>query len=175
MIIKATYQRSKTTLFILIFLLLFSPLTSLHAEDPAGETDKILTAAESHFTMLKERQYRDIWKGLTAKTQESITENVIKESAKKGHVLTKEQTRNDFTTGGPLSKAYWDAYLSTFNPDMVLKQSVWKMGIIKKDYAEVILQFKKADNPAILQMKKEGGAWKVGLEETFGILRWVIR
>jgi len=161
-------------LFLTLFLI-SSPCPSTHAQGPAGEADKILSAAETHFTLLKERRYREIWAGLTAKTQESITERVIKESAKRGASLTNKQTLSDFTAGGPLSKAYWDAYASTFNPDMALQESTWKMGTIKKDYAEVSIQHKKAEKPAILQMKKEGGAWKVGLEETFGVLRWVVR
>ena len=161
-------------LFVALLALLFHPLDN-DAQGPAGETDNILAAAELHFTQLKAKQYPGIWQTLTAKTQENIMDSVIKASAKQGQRLTTEQVRNDFTVGGPLSKAYWDAYLTTFNPDMVLKESSWTMGKIKKDYAEVIIQHKKAERPAIIQMKKENGAWRVGLEETFGILRWLIK
>lgn len=175
MVKKTIFQKIQYLLILITFIVIISPCSTLHAQGQAGEADQILTAAESHFTLLKERQYREIWMGLTTKTQESITERVIKESAKRGQPLTKEQTLTDFAGGGALSKAYWDAYVSTFNPDMALKESAWKLGTIKKDYAEVILQHKKAEKPAVLQLKKEGGTWKVGLEETFGILRWVIK
>jgi hypothetical protein len=140
-----------------------------------GETDQVLSAAESLFKAMKAKQYKDIWPLLTLKTQDNISDNVIKASSKEGHQLTKEQVKTDFSAGGPLAKAYWDAYMETFNPDMVLQQSTWKMGKIKKNEAEILIQYRKAEKPAIIQMNKENGTWKTGLEETFGVLKWILR
>ena len=45
------------------------------------------------------------------------------------------------------------------------------MGQVKNDRAEVIIRYKRSERPAIIQMFREDGVWKVGLEETFGILK----
>jgi hypothetical protein len=50
---------------------------------------------------------------------------------------------------------------------MVLEQSRWEMGFIKKNEAEIILMYKKSDRPTRLKMFKENDVWKVGLVETF--------
>jgi hypothetical protein len=54
---------------------------------------------------------------------------------------------------------------------MVLEECDWKMGNIKKSEAEIVLQYKKSDKPAILKMYKENDEWKVGLEESFRVLK----
>ena len=53
----------------------------------------------------------------------------------------------------------------------MLEQSTWEMGPIGKQQAEIILQYKKAEQPARLKMFKEENQWKVGLIETFGTER----
>jgi hypothetical protein len=42
------------------------------------------------------------------------------------------------------------------------------MGKINKDTAEIYVQNKKSELPAILKMFKEDDVWKLGLEESFG-------
>ena len=80
---------------------------------------------------------------------------------------SKEQIKDNFKTGGTIAQAYWNSYLDAFNPDMVLEQSRWEMGKVGKDRAQINIIYKKAERPAVIQMLKEEGAWRVGLAETF--------
>jgi hypothetical protein len=47
------------------------------------------------------------------------------------------------------------------------------MGEIEKDKAEIILQYRKSEKPAILKMFKEDNEWKVGLDESFGARKFL--
>jgi len=40
-------------------------------------------------------------------------------------------------------------------------------GYSVKKYAEIVIKYKKSENPFHLKMYKEDGIWKVGLVETF--------
>jgi len=135
--------------------------------------EEVLGAAESVFKLMKARDYPALWQGLTMETRSEIVASVQKASKKTGQEYTAEQLAQDFATGGPQAKAYWEAYLNVFNPDMVLEDCKWSMGPIEKNVAAVIVQFKKSDKPAILILKKEGGAWRLGLDETFGARKWL--
>jgi len=135
--------------------------------------EEILGAAESVFKFMKVRDYPAIWQGLTMETRNEIVASVRKAAKKSGHEYTAEQLVQDFATGGPQAKAYWEAYLNVFNPDMVLDDCKWSMGPIEKNVAAVLVQYKKSDKPAILILKKEGGAWRLGLDETFGARKWL--
>ena len=105
---------------------------------------------------------------LSVKSKAAIAGDVTKRAA---DTYSKEQIETDFSIGGLIAKSYWDEYLFYFDPDMVLEQSRWEMGPIGKQQAEIILQYKKAEQPARLKMFKEENQWKVGLIETFGIER----
>lgn len=139
------------------------------------EENQIISAAESLFVAMKGKNYPEIWRLITRKSQEEISSNIVKAARKQGEELNHVQVAKDFAEGGPIARAYWNAYLDAFNPDLVLKECSWRMGEVKKKEAIIILQHKKAERPALLQMKKEDNVWKVGLEETFGILRWLIK
>lgn len=158
---------------ITVFVVLFVPVTGL--SQTAGESESIILSAENLFSAMKAKNYTEIWRYLTQKSQKEICENVIKAATKQKEKLTFEQVLNDFSQGGVLAQAYWNAYLDVFNPDMVLKESTWKLEEVGKKEATIALQHKKAERPARLQMKKEDGLWKVGLEESFGILRWLVK
>ena len=132
------------------------------------EADRILEAAEASFKAMKQKNYAAIWNSLSANSQAIIVGDVVKRAA---HAYTKEQVQTDFSVGGLIAKSYWDEYLFYFDPDTVLEQSVWELGPIGKQQAEVILQYKKAEQPARLKMFKERDLWKVGLIETFGTER----
>jgi len=138
---------------------------------PAAE--EVLGAAESVFKFMKDKDYPAIWQGLTMETRNEIVASVRKAAKKTGQEYTAEQLVQDFAIGGPQAKAYWEAYLNVFNPDMVLEDCKWSMGPIEKNVAAVIVQYKKSDKPAILILKKEGGAWRLGLDETFGARKWL--
>jgi len=128
----------------------------------------VLTSAESLFKAMKSRDYVRTWEHLSAKSKETIVEDTYKELVKANvSGSTKERLAGDFLSGDIHSRAYWHAFLVNFDPDAVLEQSRWEMGEIKKDRADVIITHKKSENPAVLQMFRESGAWKVGLVETF--------
>ena len=131
------------------------------------ELNAVLTAAESFFVKLEAREYQTLWGLLTEKSQETIADDTYKSLAKTGLTHSREEISADFSRGGPVSESYWQGYLSVFDPELVLRQSTWRMGVLKKDRAEINLLYKKSERPALLKMFKEKGLWKVGLVETF--------
>ncbi len=157
---------TRTTIAGLIALLLIVAI-SVSAQT-GEETDKILQTAESCFKAMKQKDYVGIWNTLSTKSKTAIAGDVFKRAA---GTYSKEQVETDFSIGGLIARSYWDEYLFYFDPDTVLKDSKWDMGPIGRDQAEIILQYKKAEQPARLKMFKEQGLWKVGLIETFGMER----
>jgi hypothetical protein len=159
-------------LFFLLLILLF-PLTSESTANLEKEHDHILTSAESLFKMMKERNIERIWFYLSKKSRSSIIEDTYKAMVNhekgRGNELgfSKEEIDRDFTNGGAIAKVYWKSYLENFDPDLVLEQSRWAMGKVSKDRAQINVTYKKAERPAIIQMYKEAGRWRVGLTETF--------
>ena len=137
------------------------------------EINAVYTAAESVFKAMKDRNYPAIWQFLSEKTKKSTIEAVYKSSRKANIDVEREKIAADFAAGGELAKAYWNSYLDVFDPKMILEDSKWDMGAIKKDSAEINILYKKSKNPAILQLYKEDNAWKVGMEETFGTRNWL--
>lgn len=137
------------------------------------EINAVFTSAESVFKAMKARNYPVIWQFLSAKTKKSTVEAVYKSSRKANIDLERERIGADFAAGGELAKAYWDSYLSVFDPKMVLEESKWDLGIIKKDTAEINILYKKSKKPAVLLLYKEDNIWKVGMEETFGTRNWI--
>lgn len=128
----------------------------------------ILSVAEALFQTLKSRDYPATWRVLTAKSHERIiseTDEAIRKSG--GQPVPKEQVREDFATGGPISREYWEGFLRRFDPDEALEKSRWQMGAWEKDRAEVLITRQGADRPAVLRMFREGDGWKAGLVETF--------
>lgn len=156
-------------LFLIFVTVIFNSLsfTQSCAQALDEESSKIVESAEKFFTSLKNRDYLSAWSLLTNKSKETIVNDVYKELHKSNSSYSKEQIREDFNNNGVLSKDYWNAFLVYFNPDMVLNHCKWEMGKIKKETAEIILRYKKSDNPAILKMYKENDQWKVGLVESF--------
>lgn len=142
------------------------PAGPLAAEKDAG-AGAVLDAAETVFQNMQKRDYPALWTGLSAKTRQSIVASVQKAESKSGRNHSEAEVRKDFETGGPLAREYWDAYLVQFDPKTVLDESRWTMGEIKKDRAEIILRYKKSEHDAVLQLFREGGAWRLGLDETF--------
>jgi hypothetical protein len=153
---------------LLAFVLLVCLGSSLPAADVKGaDTGEILSAAESVFQNMKKGDYPALWSGLTAETQRSIIRNTGKALEKAGLDYSGERIRKDCEAGGEIARGYWRGYLSQFDPATVLEQSAWNIGAIKGDRAAIIIRYKKSSNDAIIHMFREGGVWKVGLEETF--------
>jgi hypothetical protein len=140
----------------------------LHAADDARDIDSVLSAADSVFQNMSRAAYPALWAGLSIQTRKSIIQNVFKALNKIGFVdYPEERIRVDFASGGELASNYWVNYVSQFDPKLILEESKWTMGQLKKDTAEIIIRHKKSDRDAILKMFREEGAWKVGLDETF--------
>lgn len=126
-----------------------------------------LEATESLFKAMKEKNYPKIWSLITKKSHEIIIEDVRKAIAKTDTHASIDSLQTDFASGGRYAREYWEAYLKVFDPDIVLEQSKWEMGKTGKNEREIILRYRKSDQPAILKIYKENDSWKVGLEETF--------
>jgi hypothetical protein len=153
-----------------VFLVFFLCLSSFSYAAPLFDSniDAALNSAESFFQMMKAKNYEKIWSLLTQKSKDVIVDDVYKaEGNKAGAGVTKKGIASDFSGGGPLSRSYWNGFFDNFNPDTVLTQSRWDIGKFEKDQGEIVIKYKKSDGPAILQMHKEHGSWKVGLVETF--------
>jgi len=171
-------QSSKGVMKKIILLLvvslccLWAGIAPAQNKNNPAEEDAILTATENLFQFMQSRDYASIWKGISLKTR-GIIINDVQKAVKKanGIEIDKQELEKDFTAGGTLSKSYWDSYLSVFNPDTALQQCTWNMGKIEKNEAEVILQYKKSEKPAVLKIYRENNAWRVGLEESFGSRR----
>jgi len=157
--------------FFVFILILFNYSLSIAVTNK--EQDSILTSAESLFKMMKEKNYVRIWFFLSHTSRNAIIDDTYKnmmhyaKERGKGMAYSKEQIKDNFKTGGTIAQAYWNSYLDAFNPDMVLEQSRWEMGKVGKERAQINIIYKKAERPAVIQMFKEEGNWRVGLAETF--------
>ena len=160
-------MRRSRTVASLVFLLFFSSL-SYTAPLITSDIDSALNAAESFFKAMESKDYQSIWSLLTERSKDVIIKDVIKAERDRGKPdLTKQGVGVDFSSGGPISRTYWNAFLDNFNPDAVLAQSKWEVGRFEKNRGEIAIRYRKSEGPAVLQMYKEQGLWKVGLVETF--------
>jgi hypothetical protein len=159
----------KIVAIIVLLVCLFSHFALIAAPPSEEEINNILTSAEALFKAMKAKQYPGIWDGLTAKTKQSILDAVSRESKRAGTEIARDKIAADFETGGIIARTYWDGYLYVFNPEMVLEQSKWTIGLVKSDKVEINILYKKSAKPAILQLFREDERWKVGLDETFGV------
>lgn len=138
-----------------------------HAEDNSKSTDLILNSAEKFFISLKNGEYEIVWNLLSDKSHKTIINDVHKASKKMNRDINKEDIAEDFNNGGVMFNNYWGSFRSTFDTEMILEQTRWDMGFIKKHKAEIIISNKKSERPARLKMLKENEVWKIGLVETF--------
>jgi len=141
------------------------PCSRAHASD--SDLDAVLTAAESLFKAMQVKDYVKIWAGLSKTSRQTIAGDTWKALKASPGTYTEELVADDFTRGDTLARTYWDAYLKNFDPVMILDDSTWEMGALKDDRAEITITYKKAAKPATLHMVREGGAWRVGLTESF--------
>ncbi len=158
-------KKIAATTFIVLWVAQFLP--SAYCQNLDAEQNQMLAAAESVFKAMKKNDYQKIWVLLTNASKNTIVDDIIKEESKWGGQHSREAIHDDLTTGGKLAKAYWSNYIAVFDPDIVLEQSKWQMGKTAKGKAIITIKHRKSDRPAELQMYKENGTWKVGLEETF--------
>ncbi|OPY82613.1 MAG: hypothetical protein A4E65_00779 [Syntrophorhabdus sp. PtaU1.Bin153] len=157
---------------ILAGVFLITCATPIFAANQDRQQDRILSSAETLFKMMERRDYQRIWAYLSAKSRTSIIKETYRkmikyeETGKDGR-YSESMVGQDFAQGGVIAKSYWDGYLGVFDPALILEQSKWEMGKVDKDRAQIIIRYRKAERPAIIQMVQENGEWKVGLIETF--------
>jgi hypothetical protein len=144
------------------------------AEVQNNDAVPVIEATESLFKAMKERNYPKVWSLLTGKSQQIILNDVREAIAKTGTDTAIDSLQTDFASGGRYAREYWEAYLKVFDPDVVLAESKWEVGKVGKNETEIILRYRKSDQPAILKIYKENDSWKVGLEETFRSRRWSV-
>lgn len=137
------------------------------ARDTNFVVSEILTTAETFFKSLADKNFDTAWSVLTKKSQETLLHDVYNASKSIGVTYTKEQLNADFKVNGFISKTYWNGFLKIFDPNLVLEECIWEKVVHKQDYAEIVIRYKKSENPFGLKMFKEGENWKVGLVETF--------
>lgn len=164
--------RCVAAFYILISFLFFS--SDLHSSVDKVE-EEVLTAAEGFFIALKEKRFADAWESLTTKSRETIVSEVYNEINKTEAKIGKELVTEDFNKNGELSRLYWNAFIKNFDPDTVLEQSVWNIGKIKGDTAIIVLKHKESEYNSELKLCKEDGRWRVGLMESFWIMKRYIK
>jgi hypothetical protein len=153
--------------FVVCLILHFSTYSYAAYQD--REIDRILSSAESLFKAMRVKDYVRMWEFLSSRSKDEIVESTLSAVTKSGgHTFSEEQIRSDFAGGGAIAQSYWNGYLQYFDPDTVLEESRWQMGSIKENEAEILITYRKSDNPAKVRMFNENGLWKVGLIETFG-------
>lgn len=144
---------------------LIAPLEAAAATDK--ESGEVLSAAEELFVALRARDYTKVWGRITEASRTTIVGDVHKRLDKSKVDLSTEKVAEDFARCEDLCRTYWSNFLLNFEPNTVLADSIWDLGFVKKNRAEIIITYKKANNSAKLKMMREGGQWKVGLVETF--------
>ncbi len=153
---------------IFIFLFIFCIITGTsRAEENSGTIDLILSSAENFFVSLSDGEYETSWDLLSEESRERIIDDVYRSSLKMNKKTTKDDISNKFVKRGVFFKTYWNSFRSTFDTAMVLEHSRWNMGYIEKEKAEIIISYRKSDQPARLKMLRENNKWKVGIAETF--------
>ena len=154
------------------FFLLLSPFFivthhSAYAGYDEATVTPVLNTAESFFSFLKKENYSASWNMLSKESRQTIVDDVHKTYKKMGGKVIKADIKRDFDNKGNIFHSYWKAFVTNFNPDMILNESSWEIGFIKEQEAEIIIRHKKSSNPAKLKLFKETGTWKLGLTETF--------
>jgi hypothetical protein len=153
------------------FLLNFSVFCPAGNRNDQSAEEAILAAAENVFVLMKNKEYAAIWNVLSVKSKQIIVDDVYSASKKAGEKYNKEEILNSFKSGGLLAKEFWESFLTEFDPKMVLDDCKWEMGKVKQNESEIILKYKKSENPTVLKMYKEDSLWKFGWYETFGARR----
>ncbi|MBZ0158525.1 MAG: hypothetical protein K8I29_20200 [Alphaproteobacteria bacterium] len=156
---------SAFVIFVVCTASLGVPTETIASSDK--ESNEVLAAAEELFVALRSRDYTKVWGRITEASRTTIVGDVHKRLDKSKIDFSKEKVTEDFARCDDLCRTYWSNFLLNFEPNTVLTDSIWDLGFIKKNRAEIIITYKKATNSAKLKMMREEGQWKVGLVETF--------
>lgn len=146
-----------------LLLLSFGSVSALSDK----ETNEILNSCEAVFKAMKDSNYKKVWYMITPESKETIIKDTYKELDKAGVITSRDNITADFEGCGSVCRSYWKGFLKSFKPDAALMDSKWAMGDVDGKEAEIIITYKKAQQPARVKMFKIDGLWKMGLTETF--------
>lgn len=139
------------------------------------EQGPVFSAVEKTFVLMGERKSRELWESISRKSRDGIVNDILRSCEARKISCDGEGLRADFARGGPAATIYWANYLGTFDPNSILKDSTWRLGAVTSREADVVIRHKDAERDAIIKVVKEDGAWKMGLEESFGVRKWMMR
>jgi len=137
---------------------------NVYAKERSGA---VLAPAYSFFVNLKNHNFKNIWPLLTRYSRKTIVNDIENSFIKNKIKISADKINKSMKTGGYIAKSYWKGFLTSFNPNMALKYSVWKIKSIGTKTALIELKYKYAKAPTILKVYKQKGRWKFGLIETF--------
>jgi len=157
--------KARIAITVILCLGLFSVNSALALSDK--ETDEILNSCEAVFKAMKDSNYRKLWSLITPESKETIVKDTYKELDKAGVITSRDNITSDFEECGSMCRSYWKGFLKSFKPDAALMDSKWAMGDVSGKEAEIIITYKKSQQPARVKMVKIDGLWKMGLTETF--------
>ena len=147
---------------------LFVAVSGYGADGGQDDLERVLSSAESFFKSLKKGNYSQTWSMLSDRSKETITDDIYKGTNSE---YSKQQIASDLKAGGMIAGSYWKGVLQSFDPTSVLEESKWEVGSVRPDKADLLITHRKSKNPAQLQMFKESGGWKVGLVESFWVMK----
>lgn len=156
------------SILFIVTVLVVQSLGPVFAVGPEQTVADILNSTESFFRAMKDQDRPAAWRSLTETSRTAIVDDTYRSLAKT--VIpppSREEVRRDFDSDGPLARGYWSGFFKRFNPEMALSHSLWEMGPIEGDQAEVRMTYETSDRPAVVRLFRENGSWKVGLVETF--------
>jgi len=154
-------------------MLIFIAVHAAMANNAAAHDDEykalapIVNAAEKFFLSLKDGEYDTAWDLLSASSHKAIISDVYNSTRKINGDIDREDIIKDFNSRGRMFTNYWTSFHRSFDFDMILENSEWEMGNIRKEEAEIIITYDNSEAPTLLRMLKEQDSWKVGLAETF--------
>lgn len=167
------YSHSKKRLgrfyVIVLFALILTgmivfPVKS-YSREKAG-SGVVLKPAFSFYLNLKEGKYARAWSFLTPVSKEAIIDKIQSFYAKSKIKIKKSRILYNLKTGGRIAKYFWNGYTRSFNPDAVLKYSVWKIKSVGEKKALIEIDYKYGKAPAYFKIYKINGSWKFGLIES---------
>lgn len=156
-------QRQFIIILIAAFLTLSFQCGVSYAKERAGA---VLFPAYSFFVNLKNHNYKKTWSLLTHSSRKTIVKEIEGSFVKKKINIGVRRISKSMKTGGYIAKSYWGGFLKSFNPDMVLKYSAWKVKSIGSKKARIEIDYKYAKAPTFLKMYKQNGKWRLGLMES---------
>lgn len=161
------YKALASISIVLLFSFFSVSISPSFPLDNSDSVNIILDRSETFFISLRDRDFNASWELLSKKSQKKIIDDVYRSSKKLGLTIKREEVESDFLKRGDMFLNYWTAFRGSFNPDMILEESSWEIGYIKKNEAEILIRHRKSSRPARLKLFRESDVWKVGLVETF--------